>query len=249
MYFGGLLYMQIRKSLFHISVFILITGFFISCVVKQDIYLKANGSGHIDFSVEVEPFLSEIFNELAVVTGDESVDTDEGIFKLDEIREGFEKRRHAQVMELSTPDPEKLTGTLRFDDITAVFAEENTVSSAVTLTKENGKTTLHVRLNRENFQEIASVNPSFQTPIFESFGPAANEGISEAEYTEMMEYILGNEKIGSLKTSFIEIRIHPEGTILSQEGGKLEGKTAVFRIPLIRFLLLDEPIEYSVTYR
>jgi hypothetical protein len=52
-----------------------------------------------------------------------------------------------------------------------------------------------------------------------------------------------------VKKSFIEVAIRPEGEIVSQTGGVVSNGTVVFRIPLLRLLVLDKPLDYSVTFK
>jgi hypothetical protein len=80
-------------------------------------------------------------------------------------------------------------------------------------------------------------------------GPQANDTITEAEYLEMIKFSLGDEGPALVKKSFIEMAIRPEGEIVSQTGGTQTNGTVVFRIPLLRLLVLDKPLDYSVTFK
>ena len=82
-----------------------------------------------------------------------------------------------------------------------------------------------------------------------SMGPQVNDTISDAEYLDMIKFSLGDEAPGLLKKSFITLTIDPEGEIISQTGGTVSGSSVVFRIPLLRMLVLDKPLDYSVTFR
>jgi hypothetical protein len=45
------------------------------------------------------------------------------------------------------------------------------------------------------------------------------------------------------------LTIDPEGDIISQVGGTVSGGAVTFRIPLLRLLVLDEPLDYSLTFK
>jgi hypothetical protein len=86
-------------------------------------------------------------------------------------------------------------------------------------------------------------------PFFRMFSPVENEGTTEAEYLEMMEFLLGEEGPEAVKGSMIEIRVNVKGRILSHSGGRIDGKSVIYEIPLLRVLLLEEPLEYSLTFK
>jgi hypothetical protein len=66
---------------------------------------------------------------------------------------------------------------------------------------------------------------------------------------EMIEFMLGDEGPPGLNASFIELEVIVKGKILSQSGGQMAGNSVLFRIPLIRVLLLDQPLDYSIVFR
>jgi hypothetical protein len=66
----------------------------------------------------------------------------------------------------------------------------------------------------------------------------------------MMEYALGDGGGKLIKDSMITTIINIDGTLISQSGGKETGTNSVtFKTPLIRLLLLDKPIEYSIKFK
>jgi hypothetical protein len=86
-------------------------------------------------------------------------------------------------------------------------------------------------------------------PAFSSLAPQVSDTITETEYMDMVQFSLGDAGPAALKKSFITLTIDPEGDIVSQSGGAVKGGTVEFRIPLVRLLVLDTPLEYSVTYK
>jgi hypothetical protein len=80
-------------------------------------------------------------------------------------------------------------------------------------------------------------------------GPQVNDQISDPEYLEMIKFSLGDEAPGLVQKSFVTITIKPEGQILSQTGGTLSGGAVVFKIPLLRLLVLDKPLDYTVSFK
>ena len=64
-----------------------------------------------------------------------------------------------------------------------------------------------------------------------------------------MEYALGDGGGDLIKDSVITTTININGTLISQKGGKVKGNSVTFETPLIRILLLDKPIEYSIRFK
>jgi len=65
----------------------------------------------------------------------------------------------------------------------------------------------------------------------------------------MIKFTLGDQAPGLVQKSFVTITIKPEGQILSQNGGTLSAGTVTFKIPLLRLLVLDKPLDYTVSFK
>ena len=80
-------------------------------------------------------------------------------------------------------------------------------------------------------------------------------GGSASELREMLiwvfeEYAPENEIAAMIDGAAITLKISVPGKLVAVDGGTLrESDTAEFRIPLIRFMSLDPPIEYRLRYR
>jgi hypothetical protein len=73
--------------------------------------------------------------------------------------------------------------------------------------------------------------------------------MTEADYLEMIDPAIGEEGTKALKASTIETRLAVKGTLVSQQGGSASGNIVPFRVPLLRVLLLDKPLDYSIVFR
>ncbi len=66
----------------------------------------------------------------------------------------------------------------------------------------------------------------------------------------MMEYMLGEESRQGIIDSVVDITVKVGGRIVSQKGGeKLKADTVRFRIPLIKILVLKDPLNYEVKFK
>lgn len=119
----------------------------------------------------------------------------------------------------------------------------------VKVTSTAGESTLRIYLDLNNYPQLARMVPFLQDPNFETFGPLYNEGMSEEEYLDMISYILGEEGPTAITDSTISLRITTPSVIKHHTGGTKESPNSIrFDIPLIDFLLLAEPIQFSATW-
>jgi hypothetical protein len=73
--------------------------------------------------------------------------------------------------------------------------------------------------------------------------------VTDDDYFSMIQFSMGDAAPGLLKKSFITLTVQPRGEIISQSGGTISGGAVVFRIPVLRILVLDRALDYSVTWK
>jgi hypothetical protein len=239
----------LRAALFSFAAAILLLA--VSCTMSNAIVVKSDGSGTVAVRVEVSKLFQEYLVSMAEVGGQAEMAKGGRLFDLKEIQKGFEGRPGITVKRLVSPKPETLEADIAFRSIQEVFASDDALKGAglISFTQSNGTRTVKVHLDRTNYKQTSTLFPGLSNPLFEGMGPQVNDTITEAEYLEMIKFSLGDEGPTLVKKSFIEISIRPEGEIVSQTGGTQTNGTVVFRIPLLRLLVLDKPLDYSVTFK
>ena len=224
----------------------------LSCAIRQEAYLGRDGSGSVKFRVQLQPFFMDYIRDMAEVAGDEAGGLPkDGIFDLARIRRDLEERPGVKVTRLASPKPELLEGELTFRDVEAVFRSEQQLTQAgvITFTRKGAVRTLQLHLERRNFAQVAAVTPLMRNPVFESLGPQENEGVSEQDYLDMMQFAMGDPAPKGIRESAIELRVTVQGKVVSATGGQVQKDGSVlFRIPLIRVLLLDRPLDYALSF-
>ena len=225
----------------------------LSCAIRQEAFLGKDGSGSVKFRVQLQPFFMDYIRDMAEVAGDAAPEglSKDRIFDLDKIRRDLEARPGVKVTRLASPKPELLEGELTFRDVEAVFRSEKQLTQAgvITFTRKGAARTLQLHLERKNFAQVAAVTPLMQNPVFESLGPQENEGVSEQDYLDMMQFAMGDPAPKGIRDSAIELRVTVQGKIVSVTGGQVQKDGSVlFQIPLIRVLLLDRPLDYALTF-
>jgi hypothetical protein len=222
-----------------------------SCSVKQTLLIKTDGSGSLAMRVEITKLLHEYIISLAEVAGQTEMVKTGKIFNPKDIQKGFESQPGVTVKRVETPKPDILEVDIFYSSIQEVFSKGDAAKSAgaISYGESGGKKTLKLHLDRATYKQLSVVFPLLADPMFAGLGPQANEKISDEEYLEMVRFSLGDEGPGLLKKSFIDLTIKPEGEIVSQTGGTLANGGVLFRIPLLRLLVLDKPLDYSVSFK
>jgi len=212
--------------------------------------LEKDGSGRVDFYIEIERFFLDYLLDMAELTGELELSEHSTIFDIEKIRAALSEKPGVTVTRLVSPTPEVVQGSFTFRNIEEVFNNEALLTKAEVMgfTCEANQKSLKLHLDRGNFEHIHSLFPILASPVVESFGPLENEGISEKEYLEMMEFALGEEGPEGIRNSFIDLDVKINGRLLSQSGGTMNKEGVSFQIPLIRVLLLDQPLDYSITF-
>jgi hypothetical protein len=222
-----------------------------SCGVNQTIVIRSDGSGTLAMHVEVSRLLHEYVARLSEVTDKPVLNSGGRFFDAVSLRKDFESRPGITVTKAETPTPDSLDLELSFDSIQDVFAREETLknTAALAYSESDGKKTIRLHLDRGNYAQLARTFPLLGNPAFAALGPQPNETTSDADYLEMVRFSIGEDAPALLKKSYLTLTLNPEGEIVSQSGGDISGGAVVFRIPLLRLLVLDRPIDCTVTYR
>ncbi|MDY0243764.1 MAG: hypothetical protein RBQ89_02995, partial [Sphaerochaeta sp.] len=104
-------------------------------------------------------------------------------------------------------------------------------------------------LSMDNYEQLVPVIPFLADENFEAFGPVYNQGLNEADYLEMISFMLGEEGPPAIERSVITLRVNTPKEITSfSNGRKVSASVYEFSFPLIDFLLLAEPITFTVRW-
>ena len=222
----------------------------VSCSMNQTIVIRADGSGTGSLKVEVSPVLRDYFINLAELSGNTSAVDSGQIFDLKEVKKSFESRPGITVTRTAIPTKTSMEVDISYKSIKTLFTDDSLAGTGVaTYTESAGTKTLKFHLDKDNFTKLAVVFPVLSDPLFAGMGPQPNEKMTEDEYLKMIEYSLGADGAAQLAKSFIIITMKPEGQIVSQSGVTLSDGSVVFKIPLIKVLVLNTPLDYSFSWK
>ncbi len=221
-----------------------------SCSIRQEIYIDADAAGNVSFDIEVEEFFKAVVEDFTVFIPEEERNVTE--MNIDEIQKSINDSPYAQEADFTEIEPNHYIGTFQFGDAERFFNDVHDdlkLESLFTFTEGATTNSLRMYLDIDNYGELTELIPLLKDPSFSIFGPEENIGVSEADYLDMISYLLGEEGPGAIERSTISIFINTDSPIISHTNGIKHSPTQVeFSIPIIDFLLLAEPIDYSVTW-
>jgi len=217
-----------------------------ACAVNQRVALEPDGSGTAGVRIKLEKLLTEYLRDLSEVSGGAAQDR---VFNVEDIRKGFAARQEVSLTRIESPSPERLEMDLAFRSVEKLFAEAGQTQTILSLRRSGDTTTLKVHLDRKNFPQLLELAPFLKNPLFQGLGPQENDDTTEAEYLELIDLALGEGGSAALKASVIETTVLVKGKVLSQTGGTLVPGGVQFRIPLLRVLLLDKPLDYALSFK
>lgn len=223
----------------------LVTLILSSCTVTETMNINNDSSINSKSEIKTEDFFVEVLEDF----GEFMPEKGESI--MDSAMTGFSDRiasttnidestllitgHNEYVLDFSTDDILSLIGELGGENQSLFKLESNSVSFYVDI---------------ENFEELTRIVPFLSDPNFEVYGPLYNQGTSEEDYLDMIYYLLGEEGPDAIKNGSVKITIYTPGEISDIEGAdKIDSHTAEYSFPIIDFLLLNEPLSFSISWK
>lgn len=215
-----------------------------SCTVTENLDIYNKDSGSSTANIKVEQFFIDVLEDF----GEFLPSSDQSI--MDEAMEGFS----AQLNNSTSTETVafKKTGTnayeLRFDytNITNLLADLGAPNQSLLQMTDNS---MKFYVDIDNFEELTKIVPFLADPNFEVYGPMFNQGTSEDDYLDMIYYLLGEDGPDAIKNGSISVYINVPGKITSLEHAtKIDKNTALATFPIIDFLLLNEPLTFTINW-
>jgi hypothetical protein len=237
-----------------------------ACSVSQDLSLELSGRGTGRVEILLDPVLIEYLRDLSLVAGGSS-SGEIPFFDAPAITRAFEESPGVDLIRLEIPRREQLILEFRFSDLNRPFGElldvdlggpagrpGTGVRPLLSFTRRENSARWVFYLAADNFFMVRSYFPLADESLMDYFGPNPQNPVSEELYKgdlEMAfeEYLGGRSVDSMLEGARVSLRVRVEGEITRLEGGRRIPGGAVFETPLIRFLTLTNPIEYSLEFR
>lgn len=234
-------YPQIMRKLIIALSIILLS----SCVVTESIKLDGR-SGSSTTDINVEQFFIDVLEDFSEFLPEDNQSI------MDSAMTGFA----SQLNDASATTKVSLYKTgenayyldFAFSDIQRLIKELGAENAEGLISVTDSSFSFYVDI--DNFDDLTKIVPFLADPNFEVYGPLYNQGTTEEDYLDMIYFLLGEEGPDAIRNGHIAIDITVPGTITAAEGAKKTGSnTARFEFPIIDFLLLNEPLTFSLNWK
>lgn len=223
---------------------IIIIALLSSCTVTEELTLGEGGSGESVMTLHAEDFFIDVLNDFSefLPENNETI--------MDSTVRGFAEE-FGKNGEITSSSWEKLgendyTFSFAYSDLDALLQSVGAENQTLFRETEN---TLSFHLDMENYQELKQLIPLLSDPNFEVYGPEYNQGMSEADYLDMIYFLLGEDGPEAIANGLVTVNITVPGTITEAENcALLDEDTASYSFPIIDFLLLNQPMEFSISW-
>lgn len=218
-----------------------------SCVVTESITASTGYSGSSKTDITVDPFFLTVLEDFSSFT------SGDGYTIMDDAMVGFASSLNSSsaassVSLLSGGDGKRYVISFDYSSLEKLLKDLNDGKSNTLFTITSSS--LSFKLTMENYDELKNVIPFLSDENFEVYGPEYSNGMTEEEYTDMITFLLGEESPEALENSYVTVLITVPGTITSVTGAVKTGtSTAVYTFPVIDFLLLNDPLSFSISWK
>lgn len=246
----GSTFTRMRQIASPIACVVVLAVFLGSCTVREDIVLRADGSGEAVLDIDLHPILIEYLNDLAsAMTG---IEGEHPILDIVRVAEAVNERPEIELTHAEQRGRGGLRLAVSFTDIGAMFAREG-AQNVLRLETRGGQRELTVRLSRDTVHRFLEYAPEESASLIELLLPAPDRRVSREAYRDELAWALEEYERRSvvervLDEAAIEIRITPVGRIVEQRGGRVVGDAVVFTIPVLELLTLQEERVYSLVF-
>lgn len=233
-----------------IAIVLLCSTFLLSCTMRQEIFLNNDGSGTATVDIKLKSFVIPTIEDLSEVSPD--IDPDE-LLSPEKISESMLLNPEISNVRASRPSKENLKIDFDFGNFENLFEQtesEVQKSGLINIDKTANETKLTLTINKDTYRGFSSIIPNIDDPTMSALAPDPDMDISESEYLDMIQFFFGDDGPAGIMSSALTLVISVDGTVSSQLGGKKVSENQVeFKVPLIRILLLDQNLVYSITYK
>ena len=217
---------------------------FSGCQVTEDLTLNDDGTGSSYTDIHVEQFFIDVLEDFAefLPTEDESM--------MESAINGYASQlgTTAAIKEASWESLGDNRYTVSFDysSIDTLLSEMGADNQSLFTISDNS---LSFYLDINNYPELKAIVPFLSDQNFEVYGPEYNQGMSETDYLDMIYFLLGEDGPEAISNGLIDVNITVPGTVTEADGCTIvDDNTVRFSFPIIHFLLLNEPLSFSVAW-
>ncbi len=223
------------------------------CVVTEDLSLDSTTGGTSHTDLMIMDFFSEVLEDMSAFmpsNSDETI-TDAAVQDFANNLSNANNTTDVSYRKIPSAEDSAYEIDFTFKNLQQLFRDlgGGAEQSILRVSQSGGNTTLNFSLSMDNYDQLTKIIPFLADPNFEVWGPVYNVGETEENYLEMMSYILSEDGPPAIQNSMITLRFKTPSAIKSQTNGQIIASTTFeYSFPLIDFLLLANPLTFSVTW-
>jgi hypothetical protein len=157
---------------------------------------------------------------------------------------------------LENTGPAAVRGTVRIVNLDKFLAVPGMIPGGAPagnslLLKYDPAGTLLIRLDRETGPLVLSLlSEEVNAYLSALLAPVATgESVTRAEYLDLVATIYGRPIADEIASAVVQISLEAPRTISSIRGGSAQGRQAQFTISLPDLLVLEQPLDYEISWR
>ncbi|MCX7655317.1 MAG: hypothetical protein N2Z76_02200 [Treponemataceae bacterium] len=164
------------------------------------------------------------------------------------IEESLRALPGVERVSLKNISPNALEGALQINDI-SLFLRRIPMGTVSFVSPTEGS--LELQLSRNNRDALLALFTSNVRDYLDALmAPVVTgEKLSRKEYLALVESVYGASLRREIEQSRLRITCTVPGTIAAIEGGTSEGKVGSFSLPVIDFLVLEQPIVLKISWK
>ena len=215
-----------------------------ACTGRFDARLGAKGGATIEAKVGIPALVGAKLRALSGLAATTPV------FDANAVDKALLVRKGIASTSASCPDPDSLSLSATISDLGALLGSPD-IASLIAFDDAGAVKRLTLRFSRGHGQDILALLPGIDPGLVEALSPPALGGgdYTKAEYRDALATILGTKAMPAFDAASIDLSVTIPGTIVAFSGGKADGSTWKASIPLLDLLVLEKPIELSLSWR
>jgi len=218
-----------------------------SCSGRINAQLAQNGSGSVQLQAGLEPGMVKLLGKLRELNGGGQSGS---LLDAASLNRSLQAAPGIASSALKNNGREKVEGTVgisRVGDLLNTGANRF-INYEAPSGAAPGRLAIHLDRNIAP-RILAQISPEAVDYLSALMAPAATgEALSRGEYLSLVESIYGKAIASEIAASRVTAAITLPETVKSVKGGTSSGREARFNIPLTDLLVLEQPLDYEITW-
>jgi hypothetical protein len=237
---------------------VLLAAFFCSCSGRIDGTIREDGDSagaELRLAAALEPRMAALLRSLSMMVLDKQAAPDAPLLNGPAMARSLSGAPGISSAALENSGPTAVRGTViiaNLDEFLAVPGlSPDSLAGSSLLLKYDPAGTLRIRLDRETGPRILPLlSEDVNAYLSALLAPVATgEAVTRAEYLGLVATIYGRGVADEITAARIQVNLEAPRTITSIRGGTARGRQAQFSISLPDLLVLEQPLDYEISWK